>query len=216
MYISNIKKDMEEEPSKNIKTEQTLSPEYWEARWQKGEIGWDIGYASPAITAYADQLPHKNISILIPGCGNAYEALYLLENGFTNITLLDISPEAVGRIGKNLDEQKVQIICGDFFSHEGQYDLMIEQTFFCALPVAARSGYAKKSASLLKENGKIAGLLFNRHFEQDGPPFGGTAEEYKSLFEPYFNLLKMEACTSSIPQRQGNELFVIFSKKHQS
>ena len=61
---------------------------YWENRWQNNEIGWDIGHPSPAITDYLDQYENKNASILIPGCGNAYEAEYLIKKGFSNITLI--------------------------------------------------------------------------------------------------------------------------------
>jgi hypothetical protein len=47
---------------------------------------------SPPIKAYIDTLKNKDIAILIPGCGNTYEAAYLLlEQGFTNVTVIDIA-----------------------------------------------------------------------------------------------------------------------------
>jgi methyl halide transferase len=196
-------------------SEKELNETYWNARWRNSETGWDIGYAAPAITKYASQLTNKNISILIPGCGNAYEAAYLAENGFTNITLIDIAPEAAAKLEKTFSGSKqVQVICGDFFVHEGAYDLIIEQTFFCALLPEKRSGYVQKMASLLNKNGKLAGLLFNCAFEKEGPPFGGSAEAYKVLFEPHFNIQLMETCYNSIPPRTGNELFVLCLKKN--
>lgn len=190
-----------------------LDKNYWNNRWQTGETGWDIGHAAPALTEYAAQLKNKNISILIPGCGNAYEAEYLLENGFENITLLDISPEVVEAMRKRFEGKKINIICGDFFAHEQQYDLILEQTFFCALSPELRGDYVRKAASLLKEDGKIAGVMFSREFEKEGPPFGGIPQEYEKLFSPYFDILKMEPCYNSIPPRQGTEVFVIFQKK---
>ena len=170
---------------------QTLNSGYWDARWQLGETGWDIGYAAPAITNYAGQLTDKSIPVLIPGCGSAYEAQYLLENGFTNITLLDISQQAVSALRKKFPEEHIQIICGDFFTHEAQYQLILEQTLFCAIIPEQRVEYVHKAASLLSDNGKIAGVLFNRNFETEGPPFGGSACEYESLFRPYFDIVKM-------------------------
>lgn len=190
-----------------------LDKDYWNNRWQNGDTGWNIGYAAPALTEYANQLKDKNISILIPGCGNAYEAEYLLQNGFTNITLLDIAPEVVAAMRKRFEGKDINIICGDFFTHEQQYDLILEQTFFCALVPEQRGDYVRKAASLLKEGGKIAGVLFSRSFDKEGPPFGGNADEYKALFEPYFDILKMEPCRNSIPPREGTEVFVIFQKK---
>jgi hypothetical protein len=43
------------------------------------------------IKNYIDTLKDKDIAILIPGCGNTYEAAYLLEQGFTNVTVIDIA-----------------------------------------------------------------------------------------------------------------------------
>jgi thiopurine S-methyltransferase len=65
---------------------------------------------------------------------------------------------------------------------------------------------------LLKENGKLAGLLFNFPLTQEGPPFGGSKEEYLRLFEPNFNVKVMEPCHNSIKPREGRELFFILQK----
>ena len=59
---------------------------------------------------------------------------------------------------------------------------------------------------LLKPDGKLTGVLFNRAFE-GGPPFGGSKEEYEQLFGKHLHIKKMELCTNSIPPRQGAELF---------
>jgi methyl halide transferase len=209
-----IKNMNEEYERKSSLPGNELNDAYWNARWQNGETGWDIGYAAPAITEYMNQQTNKRLSILIPGCGNAYEAGWLAGNGFANITLIDIAPEAVTNLKKKFaGETKIKIICGDFFEHTGNYDLVIEQTFFCALQPEQRNAYVQKTASLLNGNGKIAGLLFNRAFEKEGPPFGGTVEEYRLVFEPYFNIQALETCYNSIPSRKGNELFILFEKR---
>ena len=66
-------------------------PEYWENQYINNRTVWDIGYISPPLKEYFDQINDKNIKILIPGCGNAYEADYLIHNGFKNVFLLDWS-----------------------------------------------------------------------------------------------------------------------------
>lgn len=185
--------------------------DYWESRWQEQATGWDIGYPSPVITKFVDTIQDKNISILIPGCGNAYEAEYLLKNGFQNITLIDISAKAVEILkNKFVNDPQIKVVLGDFFQHIEQYDLMLEQTFFCAIPPSKRADYVKKAAELLSPKGKIVGVLYDTVFEKQGPPFGGSKEEYQALFENDFNIEKMEICYNSIPQRQGNEVFINF------
>lgn len=188
-----------------------LNDKYWSERYISNQTRWDLGQVAPALKAYFDQLPDKNISILIPGCGNAHEAEYLLQQGFTNITLIDISEILVAALREKLksyiEKGNVKVIHQDFFLHQGSYDLIVEQTFFCAIDPSLRPNHAKKMAELLKPNGKLVGLLFDCEFD-GGPPFGGSKEEYSAYFKPYFEFKIFEKCTNSIPPRAGNELFI--------
>lgn len=190
---------------------QQLNSEFWNNRYIQNDTGWDIGAPSPALVLYAETFP-LDTSILIPGCGNAYEAVYLLKKGFTGITLLDISPALTASVAEKLKDYTVNIITADFFEHAGAYDLILEQTFFCALDPSLREAYIQKMHSLLKPGGQLAGLLFNRSFE-GGPPFGGSVAEYENLFNNLFSLEKMEPAKNSIPQRAGSEVFFIARRK---
>lgn len=192
--------------------ERPLDQSYWNTQWNDNKTGWDIGYASPAIAEYLSNYPDKNASILIPGCGNAYEAEFLVENGFTNITLIDIAPKAVELLKEKFsDKEQIKVLCEDFFLHQGSYDLIIEQTFFCALPPRMRQKYVWKIHQLLNEKGVLAGLLFNREFEIN-PPFGGNKTEYEQLFQHAFEFQSFDVTDKSIPARVGSELFIEFSK----
>ena len=99
----------------------------------------------------------------------------------------------------------------DFFQHGGKYDLILEQTLYCAIDPSLRTKYAQKVNELLKTGGKLVGLLFDRNFES-GPPFGGSKAKYMECFSPYFSHLKMEACYNSIEPRKGTELFIQLQK----
>jgi SAM-dependent methyltransferase len=190
-----------------------LDGQYWNNRYLNNQTGWDIGTSATPLANYIDQLADKNIKILIPGCGNAYEAEYLLAKGFTNITILDISEILVKHLQEKFnDNSHITIVLGDFFEHEGEYDLVLEQTFFCAINPTLRQQYATKMAQILKKQGKLVGLLFNKTFEVN-PPFGGDKEEYIPYFEPYFEFKTLEICYNSIAPRVGSELFINFIKK---
>ncbi len=191
-----------------------MDKSFWESRWQEKKTGWDIGYANPAICNFMEQYPNKDAAILIAGCGNAYEAEFLIKNGFTNITLIDIAETAVKNLQEKFKAEKsIRILCEDYFEHNDSYDVLIEQTFFCAINPSQRANYARKAHSLLNENGILTGVLFNREFEKAGPPFGGTKTEYVEYFKPYFDFKIFETCYNSIPQRQGSELFINLTKK---
>ena len=186
----------------------------WEARYQEGNTGWDVGEISTPLKEYFDQIQDKSISILIPGCGNAHEASYLHKQGFTNVFLLDLAPSPLEEFAKkHPDFPKAHLIQDNFFHHEGEYDLMVEQTFFCAINPAHRAEYAKKSASLLKDNGKLVGLFWSVPLNEDQPPFGGSKSEYHNYFDDYFGYKTFENSYNSIKQRAGRELFLIDVKK---
>ena len=191
-----------------------LNENYWSSRYQNNDVAWDMGKVSPPLKEYFDQLTDKSISILIPGCGNAYEAEHLLQKGFKNITLIDISPLPVDKLKKQFSaflQKEINIICGDFFTLTQAFDLIVEQTFFCAIDPSLRTEYANKMHELLNVNGKLVGVLFNRIFE-NGPPFSGSKAEYDKLFQNKFKIKTMEDCNNSIEPRNGSELFVILKK----
>lgn len=186
-----------------------LDENYWSKRYQIGQTGWDIGYASPPIVQYLDQIENKEIKILVPGAGNAYEVAYAFNNGFKNVHLLDISLKPIENFqNKHPDFPTDQLHHQDFFLHEDTYDLIIEQTFFCALKPEKREDYLVKVKQLLKSDGNLVGVLFDREFDFQGPPFGGRQEEHLMLFEKYFSTGFILPCHNSIPERMGSEVWI--------
>jgi len=187
-----------------------LESTYWNKLYQSGETGWDIGYASPPIMEYFKQVYNKDLKILIPGAGNAWEAEDLWNNGFQNIYVLDYSEDAIEAFQKRLPFFPTsQILQQDFFQHHNSYDIIVEQTFFSSLQPKQRHHYAKHIHQLLKPHGKLIGLLFNHHFPFIGPPFGGTPQEYACLFKTYFRFKKFDVAYNSIKPRKHREHFLI-------
>jgi methyl halide transferase len=189
-----------------------LNDSYWSNRYAIGTATWDLKVVSPPIKAYIDQLINKDITILIAGCGNAHEAAYLLQQGFTNITLVDVSEVLVLQLQQTFKNTPVTIYHKNIFNFTGQFDLILEQTLFCAIEPYLRVQYINTMHQLLAPKGKLVGVLFNKHFEKQGPPFGGTSAEYIPLFKTKFNLLVFNECYNSVNSRVGTELFIIIEK----
>jgi SAM-dependent methyltransferase len=191
-----------------------LNSSYWNNRYLSDDFGWDIGACSTPLQQYIDQLNNKGLTLLVPGAGNAYEAEYLYRQGYKNVFVLDFAKEPLQTFHERMpDFPAGQLIEQDFFRHEGQYDLIIEQTFFCALSPELRPQYVQHMHRLLKPGGRLAGVLFNDPMNADKPPFGGNMEEYRKLFGPLFKIRTLEPCYNSIKPRAGREAFVILEKR---
>ena len=185
---------------------------FWNEHYESNHTPWDLNSVSTPLKEYIDQLTNKNLRILIPGAGNGYEAEYLHQLGFKHVYVVDfVQTVLYDFAARNPDFPKEHLICSDFFELKGQFDLILEQTFFCAIDPALRSNYGLKMNELLVDEGKLVGVLFNRSFE-GGPPFGGNEEEYRNYFKDMFSETVMEPCYNSILPRLGSELFIQLKK----
>src|SRR4030095_4697097 len=104
-------------------TTELFNKEYWTSRYDENKTGWDVGEITTPLKTYFDQLTNKDLRILIPGAGNAYEAEYLFQNGFSKVTVVDISEKPLTNIKNRIPGFPAeQLICDDFFHQQGSYD----------------------------------------------------------------------------------------------
>jgi methyl halide transferase len=194
-----------------------LSKKYWNNRYLNNEIGWDIGEVSEPIKNWFNYQSDKSKKILIPGAGSGHEVGYAYSIGFENIYYLDFSTLAANKFKATYPKFPTsQIISGDFFTllnYSGFFDIIIEQTFFCAISPGRREEYTNKTYDILGNNGTIIGLLFDKNFNKESPPYGGTKKDYELLFSTNFNILKLEPCYNSILSRKDNELWISMGKR---
>jgi SAM-dependent methyltransferase len=191
---------------------------YWQARYATpGRTGWDAGRTTPPLRAYFDQLPvASQPRILIPGAGRAHEAEYLHRLGFGQVVVADLAPEPLAELAARVPSfPKEHLWLADFFAlaPTEPFDLIIEQTFFCAINPSLRAAYARQCAALLRPGGKLVGLLFDTEFAgASEPPFGGSRDEYRAYFAPYFEFIHFDTAYNSLPARAGRELFICLQK----
>ncbi len=193
-----------------------MNKQYWSNRYIQNTTGWDLGKVSPPIKVFVDKLINKKLKILIPGSGYGYEAEYLFLNGYLNTSVVDLAKEPLQNIKKRVANfPEKQLIEANFFnlSKNQKFDLIIEQTFFCAINPKLREQYVKMCYSLLNNGGRIVGLLFYDIPLKEDPPFGGDKFEYLKLFEPFFEILIFEKCMNSHSSRMGKEYWIEFTKR---
>ncbi len=193
--------------------QQGLNETYWNQRYRENLTAWDLGAISTPLKAYIDQLSDLHLRILIPGAGNAYEAEYLFYKNFRNVFVCDIATEALGNFKTRCPGFTAEhLLHLDFFDLKGSFDLILEQTFFCALHPSLRPAYFEKMAELLVPGGHLAGVLFNDPLNADKPPFGGNLQEYLGYIHAPFRIKTLEECYNSIQPRQERELFINLEK----
>ena len=129
---------------------------YWENRYSQNQIGWNLGRISTPLKTYFDQLEDTSLKILIPGAGNSYEAEYLWNKGFKNIYVLDFVQQPLDNLKHRVpDFPENQLLKINFFKLKNSFDIIIEQTFFCALNPYLRIDYKDQMHQLLNHKAKL-------------------------------------------------------------
>ena len=145
-------------------------------------------------------------SVLIPGCGLAYEVRAFDQAGW-EVMAIDFSSVAVNRARSELGELVNRVVQDDFFKHDfgsQRFDLIYERTFLCALPPDLWTAYVKRVRQLLRPSGKLAGI-FLYGGQADPPPYPLTQTKASELLGKSFSLIKTQPVTDSMPLFAGNE-----------
>lgn len=187
------------------------SPGFWDERFERGFMPWDQAGVPAAFQAFAAR--HANAAVLIPGCGSAWEALWLARQG-RRVQAIDFSPAAVATARAQLGEHAGVVDQADFFAWQPPFapGWMYERAFLCALPKDRRADYAQRMAVLLPAGALLAGFFFLGDTPK-GPPFGIERAELDALLSPYFELLEDEPVSDSIPVFAGRERWLTWRRR---
>jgi thiopurine S-methyltransferase len=187
-------------------------PDFWCKRFGEGITPWDAGKVPAAFADFVARQPAP-LDTLIPGCGSAWEALHLAEQGWP-ATALDFSPVAIETARGVLGQAKIDLLCADFFtfSPARPIDLIYERAFLCALPRKLWTDWGRRVADLLPAGGQLAGFFFLCD-QAKGPPFGILPEQLSDLIDPHFELIEDASVTDSIPVFAGRERWQVWRRR---
>jgi len=146
--------------------------------------------------------------VLVPGCGRGYDVLLFASHGYDAYGL-DVSQTAVDAC-RELDEEQGEdairypfrdmrlgrgsrhFLAADFFKNElashtngGNFDIIYDYTFLCALPPDLRPRWSKQMSKLLAPDGSLVCLEgpLTKPPKAGGPPHGLSSELYTQLFK---------------------------------
>ena len=110
--------------------------DFWQEKFNKNEIAWDRGAASPQLLAWLDSGALQPCRILVPGCGSGWEVAELARRGF-EVVGLDYTEAAVARTQALCAEQgvKAEVVQADALTYapSAPFDAIYEQTCLCAI-----------------------------------------------------------------------------------
>jgi SAM-dependent methyltransferase len=160
----------------------------WDEHYQRGDVFWDKGAPSPPLKQYLER--HKiRGRTLVPGCGRGHEVAMAVEQGLDAIGL-DIAPTAIAEARALYPQFAERFMLGNFFDPpaelRGAFDVVLEHTCFCALPLTLRPHYRRAVDVALRPGGLLIGVWFiNPALDpgEEGPPFGISVAELTALFK---------------------------------
>jgi SAM-dependent methyltransferase len=192
------------------------SPGFWNERFEQQFMPWDQAGVPEAFVAFVAQQATARPTppnVLIPGCGSAYEALYLAERGWP-VRAIDFAPMAVAAAREQLGAHAGIVEQADFFSYQPPFaiDWVYERAFLCALPKDRWQDYADRMAVLIPPGALLAGFYFIGATPK-GPPFGIERDALDALLTPNFELIDEHEVSGSIPVFAGRERWLTWRRR---
>ena len=134
------------------------------------EVSWYQQKPETSLQFFTENNILKDAKIIEVGGGDSYLIDNLLDLGYTDVTILDISKNAIERLKKRLGEKanKVKFIVSDVveFSPKEKYDVWHDRASFHFL---TSNEDIQKYKSLVSNSLNEKGLLFLGTFSENGP-----------------------------------------------
>jgi len=185
----------------------------WNDRYVEGRTGWDLGAAPPALLReiraamdrHTERGGGRRLRVLVPGCGRGHDALAWARAGaevvgmdFARLAVKDATALAE-REGLPVRYVEANVLELDA-AFVAAFDLVWEQTCFCAIPLESRRGYAIAMSEALDQEGELLGLFWN-HGNEGGPPFDVTPDHVLEAFAGVLEERDRYAVSDSVPAR---------------
>lgn len=207
---------------------ENLKKEHWEKVFgtkQETEVSWYQQKPETSINFFIEHAIPKEAKIIDIGGGDSYLIDNLLEMGYTNLFLLDISENAIERIKKRLGvkAKNVTFIVSDIldFQPETKFDVWHDRASFHFLTSEADIA---KYRSIVTQALNDKGYFFLGTFSENGPLKCSGLEisqyseaKFKVIFENDFVMHKSFTQDHQTPfNTVQNFIFCTFQKKNKT
>lgn len=179
-----------------------MTPDFWHARWQRGETGWHQQEVNAYLETHWPELGlAAGARVFVPLCGKSLDLVWLADQGHA-VVGVELSETAAAAF---FEEQGVmpcvsdlpdfrryrgegiEILCGDLFDlrpeHLADVAAVFDRAALIALPPTMRARYAAHLHGILPAMADT--LLITLDYDQErmaGPPFAVTRDEVERLY----------------------------------
>jgi SAM-dependent methyltransferase len=138
--------------------------EHWDRVYQtkrSTEVSWYRPHLDTSLALIAEAVPNRDASIVDVGGGESTLVDDLLSRGYTDVTLVDLSPTALEVTRARLGDADASVswVCGDATQvalPEARYDVWHDRAVFHFLTdSAARAAYVRQVARCVRPGGHV-------------------------------------------------------------
>jgi SAM-dependent methyltransferase len=190
---------------------------FWNDRYASGVTPWDLGHVSEPVRVLVERYFPRQGRVLVPGCGRGYEVIYLAKLGF-QVTAVDFADEAVRFLGELAQQSQVQpeILAQDIFLlptlYNSSFDVLLEQTCFCAIDPSLRNDYEQLAHRVLRPGGRLLGVFMEFEEPREGPPYSTPPGLVQAQFPVSRWRLDHSEPLPRNPKRPGPEFLAVFTR----
>jgi SAM-dependent methyltransferase len=187
-------------------------PGFWDLRYEAGFAPWDAGRAPAQLRAFLGRTFGPR-SVLVPGCGSAWDVRAFAEAGW-DVLGLDFSPAAVEAAREVLGPYADRVRQGDVFAplDGAPFDVVYERAFLCALPRRLWGDWGRRMGELVGRGGMLAGFFFFDEGER-GPPFPLHAQSELDALLAEFDRIVDAPAEDSIDVFRGKERWQVWRRR---
>ena len=201
------------------------APDFWQALYQSGQDGWELGAPAPALVgwlegggAFASAEPGRPPRVAVPGCGRGRDAHLLAARGaeawgfdFAASALAEARAlDAPGGGAAHFEERDVFTLAED---RAGFFDGVWEYTCFCAIDPGRRAEYVATLRAILRPGGLLLACFYPLRDGDGGPPFPVARDEIARLLAPGFDVRAAGPPARSAERRGGLEWLVAAARR---
>lgn len=188
-----------------------MQPEFWQARWSEGQIGFHQAEYNRHLLRFVDTMPRpEGGRVLVPLAGKTKDLTLLTERGHEVVAVELVEVAAASyfhergapfsrRIGSGypvLEGAGVEAHVTDFFEVDpervGPFDWIFDRAALVALPPEMRASYVPHLVRFVEAGGQALVVTFGYAQEAvSGPPFSVPDEEVEARLSPHGRLERL-------------------------